>query len=258
MDRTLSSDGTKIAYERTGQGPALILVGGAFQRRGDFGDLPDLLSGHFEVITYDRRGRGDSGDTAPYDVRREIEDLDALIRLAGGTAFVHGMSSGAVLSLEAAAHGSAISRLSVYEPPFVVDDTRPPVPEDYADHLTALVAAGARSDAVAYFLTRGVGVPAETVEGMRQTPFWAGMEALAHTLPYDAQVMAGTMSGHPLPPGRWDSLAPHLLVLDGGASDPWIRNAAAALPGRHQTLPDQDHQVDPHALAPALTAFFTN
>ncbi|MBW5425671.1 alpha/beta fold hydrolase [Streptomyces sp. BG9H] len=257
MDKVFSQDGTAIAYERTGQGPALILAGGAFQCRGDFGELPGLLAGHFDVITYDRRGRGDSGDTAPYDVRREIEDLDALITLAGGNAYVHGMSSGAVLALEAAAGGSAISRLSVYEPPFVVDDSRPPLPEDYVAHLTGLVESGARGDAVAYFLTRAVGVPQDVVTGMRQAPFWPGMEAVAHTLPYDGTVMGDTMSGRPLPTGRWDALADRLLVLDGGASEAWIRHGAKALPGLHRTLDGQDHDVDANVLAPVLTEFFT-
>ncbi|MFE3637267.1 alpha/beta fold hydrolase [Streptomyces sp. NPDC059168] len=257
MDKVFSHDGTAIAYERTGRGPTLVLVGGAFQRRGGFGALPDLLAGHFSVITYDRRGRGDSGDTAPYDVQREVEDLDALIRLAGGTAFVHGMSSGAVLALETAVRGSAVSRLSVYEPPFVVDDSRSPLPADYLEHLGALVKDDARGDAVAYFLTRAVGVPDDAVAGMRHAPFWADMEAVAHTLPYDGAVMGDTMSGRPLPTGRWNTLADRLLVLDGGASDSWIRNGARALPGLHRTLDGQDHGVDPHVLAPALIDFFT-
>ncbi|GLX18897.1 MULTISPECIES: alpha/beta fold hydrolase [Streptomyces] len=257
MDKVFSHDGTAIAYERTGRGPALVLVGGAFQRRGDFGELPALLAARFDVITYDRRGRGDSGDSVRYDVQREVEDLDALIALAGGTAFVHGMSSGAVLALEAAARGSAISRLSLYEPPFVVDESRPPLPADYLTHLEGLVADDARGAAVAYFLTHAVGVPADVVEGMRHAPFWADMEAVAHTLPYDGAVMGDTMSGRPLAPGRWDALADRLLVLDGGASENWIRSAADALPGLHRTLAGQDHGVAPDALAPALIEFFT-
>ncbi|AZP14829.1 alpha/beta fold hydrolase [Streptomyces aquilus] len=257
MGKVFSHDGTAIAYERTGRGPALVLVGGAFQRRGDFGELPTLLAEHFDVITYDRRGRGDSGDTAPHDVQREVEDLDALIDLAGGTAFVHGMSSGAVLALRAAVRGSSISRLSVYEPPFVVDDSRPPIPDDYLEHLTGLVGDDARGDAVAYFLTQAVGVPAEAVAGMRHAPFWADMEAVAHTLPYDGAVMGDTMSGRPLPAEGWNTLADRLLVLDGGASDGWIRAGAHALPGQHGTLDGQDHDVDPSVLAPALIEFFT-
>lgn len=257
MDKVFSHDGTAIAYERTGRGPALVLVGGAFQRRGDFGELPALLGEHFDVITYDRRGRGDSGDTAPYDVQREVEDLDALIDLAGGTAFVHGMSSGAVLALRAAVRGSSISRLSVYEPPFVVDDSRPPIPDDYLEHLTSLVVDGARGEAVAYFLTQAVGVPADVVAGMRHAPFWADMEAVAHTLPYDGAVMGDTMSGRPLPTEGWNTLADRLLVLDGSASESWIRAGAHALPGQHRTLDGQDHGVDPNVLAPAVIEFFT-
>ncbi|MGW8882748.1 alpha/beta fold hydrolase, partial [Streptomyces mirabilis] len=140
MDKVFSSDGTAIAYEQQGSGPAVVLVGGAFMTRGDSAALAGLLAERFAVITYDRRGRGDSGDSAAYDVQREVDDLDALIERVGGEAMVFGMSSGAVLALEAVARGSAVSRLALYEPPFIVDTTRPALPADYVDHLKALVA----------------------------------------------------------------------------------------------------------------------
>ncbi|MEU8675465.1 alpha/beta hydrolase [Streptomyces sp. NPDC048560] len=262
MDTVFSADGTVIAHERAGQGPALVLVGGAFQVRTDFAELSALLAERFTVITYDRRGRGDSGDTPPYDVRREVEDLDAVIGRAGGSALVFGMSSGAALALEAVSRGSAVSRLALYEPPFVVDDTRPPLPEDYIGHLRALTARDARGEAVEYFLTRAVGVPAEVVAGMRQAPFWAGMEAVAHTLSYDGTVMGDTMSGRPLPAGRWDAVRIPVLVGEGGASEAWMRNGARALAGLGanytlHTFAGQDHGIAPKVLAPVLADFFS-
>src|SRR6266540_5689115 len=135
MALTVSADGTKIAYDKTGQGPALILVAGAFQDRLAMGAYAEPLSKHFTVYNYDRRGRGESGDTQPYAVQREIEDIDALIQEAGGSAFVFGGSSGGVLTLDAAAHGSNITKLAIYEPPFVVDDSRDPIPADMVDQL---------------------------------------------------------------------------------------------------------------------------
>jgi pimeloyl-ACP methyl ester carboxylesterase len=161
-----SRDGTTIAFDRTRSGPPIVLVGGAIQHRAidpRTAELADRLAQGFTVVHYDRRGRGDSGDTMPYAVEREVEDIEALIEEAGGSASLFGMSSGAVLTLEAAAHGLPIPRLALYEPPFVVDDTRPPVPEDYVDQLARMVAEGRRGDAVAFFLTAGVGMPAETV-----------------------------------------------------------------------------------------------
>src|SRR5437016_1477690 len=144
MDTVRSEDGTTIAFDRSGAGPALILVGGALQQRAidpRTAHLAELLAPHFTVFHYDRRGRGDSGDTQPYAVEREVDDLAALIKEAGGSAFVFGMSSGAALALEAARRGLAISKLALYEPPFIVDDSRPPVPEDYVSQLDALVAS---------------------------------------------------------------------------------------------------------------------
>lgn len=150
MSRVLSKDGTPIAFERSGQGPALILVTGAIATRADAASLAASLSPHCTVFAYDRRGRGESGDTPPYAVKREVEDLDALISEAGGSAFVFGHSSGAVLALEAARLlPTRITKLAVYEPPFIIDDSRPPAPEDYAPHLMELVSSGRRGEAVA-------------------------------------------------------------------------------------------------------------
>ncbi|MFB6520208.1 alpha/beta fold hydrolase [Streptomyces sp. NPDC056401] len=262
MDKVFSADGTAIAYEQQGLGPVVVLVGGAFMTRGASAELAELLAEHCTVITYDRRGRGDSGDSPEYDVQREVEDLDALIERAGGEAMVFGMSSGAVLALEAVARGSAVTRLAVYEPPFITDDSRPPLPADYVAHLTELVGQGEYGDAVAYFMTAAVGLPDEAVAGMRQAPFWVGMEAVARTLPYDGRVMGDTMSGRPLPTDRWQSVTVPVLVGCGDAGAPQMLTGArelAALADNFtlRVFPGQEHNIAPELLAPTLTGFFT-
>jgi pimeloyl-ACP methyl ester carboxylesterase len=161
-----------------------------------------LLASQFTVFTYDRRGRGDSGDTAPYAVDREIEDVAALVAEAGGSAYVYGMSSGAVLALEAAASGLGIAKLALFEAPFVVDDTRAPARDDLSTRLAGFVSAGQRGDAVELFLTEAVGVPAPFVTHMRQDAIWGAFERVAHTLSYDAAIMRGTLTGAPLPADR--------------------------------------------------------
>src|ERR1044071_2829986 len=165
MPTAFSKDGTRIAYEKTGQGPALILVAGAFQERMAMSIYAGPLSKQFTVYNYDRRGRGESGDTQPYAVQREIEDIDALIQKAGGSALVFGGSSGGVLVLDAAAHGSNITKLAIYEPPFVVDDSRDPILKDMVDTLKNLVNSGRRGDAAETFMTKGSLMPANMVAG---------------------------------------------------------------------------------------------
>jgi pimeloyl-ACP methyl ester carboxylesterase len=259
MDKVTSKDGTTIAFDQSGQGPAVILVGGALSDRSAGRPLAALLAPHFSVFGYDRRGRGDSGDTAPYAVEREVEDIEALIEEAGGSASVFGMSSGAVLALEAARR-LPIARLALYEPPFIVDDSRAPVPEDYVQQLAGLVSAGRRGDAVEYFMTKAVDVPAEYVAQMRSAPSWQGMEALAHTLAYDGAIMGNTLSGNPLPAERWASVTLPTLVMDGGDSPLWARNGVQAivdvLPNaRRRTLAGQTHAVAPEVLALVLVEF---
>jgi len=187
MGKIVSKDGTNITYDKTGRGPPLIIVAGAFQDRMAMAAYAEPLSKHFTVYNYDRRGRGESGDTQPYAVAREIEDIDALIREAGGSAFVFGGSSGGVLTLDAAAHGSDITKLAIYEPPFVVDDSRDPVPENMVDQLNDMIVSGRRGEAAETFMTKGSLMPADMVAGMRAQPFWRGVEAVAHTLVYDAR-----------------------------------------------------------------------
>jgi pimeloyl-ACP methyl ester carboxylesterase len=262
----VSKDGTVIAYDSYGSGPALILVGGAFQHRAfdpRTAEIATELSDTFTVYHYDRRGRGESTDTAPYATEREIDDIAALIERAGGAAAVFGHSSGAVLSLDAVAAGLPISRLAVYEAPMIVDATRSIPGPDYRTRLSTLIGQGRRGDAVELFLAEGVGVPAEFVTQMRQAPMWPGFEAVAHTLPYDAAIEEGLLSGAPAAAERWPSIGIPVLVMDGGASPEWMRNAASslarALPTSSRiTLPGQDHGPTVEAMAPPLRNFFGN
>ena len=263
MNTVTSKDGTTIAFDTVGQGPPLVIVGGALNDRHAAETQAGLLAPNFTVITYDRRGRGDSGDTPPYAVEREAEDLEALVEESGGTAFALGHSSGAVLALEAAAATPGITELVLYEPPFIVDDSRPPLPDDYVQHLDELVANGHRDQAVEYFMTVGVGVPAEAIPSMRDSPFWPSLEAIAHTISYDGRIMGDNMTGKPLPSDRWSTVTDPALVIDGGASPPSLRNAVQALVdvlpnARRLTLEGQTHEVDPTVLTPVLTEFFTS
>jgi len=257
-----SRDGTSIAFDRTGTGPSLILVGGALSERSAWAPLAELLAPHFTVTAYDRRGRGDSGDTAPYAVDREIGDIAALIDDVGGTAFVHGQSSGAVLALEATLRlPDKVRKLSLYEPPFIIDDSRLPPPAGFAAHIDELLAADARDEAVEYWMTDIVGAPAEMVAEMKNAPMWPALKAVAHTLPYDIAVLGEGMSGKPLPAERWADMTAPVLVMDGGASPPWIRHTAQTLAdtlpyGQHQTLVGQTHSAAPEVLAPELEQFF--
>lgn len=263
MYTVVSSDGTPIACERHGEtGPPLVLVGGTLMTRARHAPLASLLSRDFTVYNYDRRGRGDSGDHPHYDVQREIDDLDAVIERAGGPALLFGMSSGAVLALEAVARGSAVSALALYEPPFVVDGTRPPLPSGYVDRMKALIARGDTTGALTCFLTNGLAMPPTAIDDMRHTPVWAAWEASARTLSYDGLLMADLMSGRPLPTDRWADVTIPVLVGHGDAGETYMANAAKALAshGDHytlHTLPGQNHNVDPPALAAVLTAFFT-
>jgi pimeloyl-ACP methyl ester carboxylesterase len=261
-----SADGTAIAFARLGHGPALILVDGALGGREHplHSQLAALLSARFTVFNYNRRGRGDSGDTAPYAVAREIEDIAALIEAAGGSAFVYGISSGAILALDVAnAHPDKVAKLALYEPPFIIDASRAPLPTDYVAHLDALNAAGRRGDAVEYFMTAALQIPAEFLDQMRRDPGWADMETVAHTVAYDGRVVGDTMSGKPLPTNRWSAVTMPTLVLDGEITENFIHTGAAALAAilpaaQRQTLAGQHHGVEPAALAPALIAFFAD
>jgi Alpha/beta hydrolase family len=258
MTTVTSNDGTTIAYDRSGEGPGVIVVGGALSTRASEAQVAEQLARSFSVITYDRRGRGDSGNGGRYAVAREVEDLDALIRAAGGSACVFGTSSGGNLALEAAAHGLPIAKLAVWEPNYLVDDSRPPLPADYVAHLNELVQAGRRGDAVEYFLTVATGMPADFVPAMREMPIWPGMEAVAHTLAYDGTIVAG----FDLPAERMALVTAETLVLDGGQI-PWMTAGADALAGalphaRRRTLPGRQHNVAPDVIAPVLAEHFAS
>ena len=259
-----STDGTTITLDRYGDGPPLVLVGGAFQYRAfdpPTVELAKRLAGDFTVFHYDRRDRGDSGNTPPYTTRREVEDLHAVLEHADERAFVFGNSSGAALALDAAAAGLAIDKLALYEAPFIVDDSRPPVPDDYIQQLNELLSEDRGGDMVELFMTTVIGMPGQMVAGMRQAPMWPGFEAVAHTLIYDGLLMEGTQTGRPIPAERWASVAVPTLVLDGGDSDAWIHHAADSLAdmladAQRNTLEGQTHTVAPEILAPAIREFF--
>lgn len=258
MSEVRSSDGTAIGYERTGRGPALIIVDGAFCSRA-FGPSPKLakkLAPHFTVYTYDRRGRGRSGDTGPYAPAREVEDLAAIIETAGGSASLLGLSSGGALALEAAASGLPIEKVIAYEPPYVDDrgDRGGPAHEG---RLRRLITDGHRGGAVKYFMKDMVGAPAPTIVMMRLMPWiWRQLAAVAHTLPYDAAVMTGFRVPRP----RFSSITVPTLVMSGSRTDARLKDAArtvaAVIPSaEHGVLRGQTHNVNPSVLAPVVVRF---
>lgn len=254
-----SADGTVIAFDRSGDGPAVVLVQGALNDRGDpvMSGLAAGLSRWFTVFSYDRRGRGGSGDTQPYAVERETEDLAAVIAEAGGSAAVFGGSSGAGLALRAATGNPAITRLALWEPPYHVDDSAPPLPDDFAEQLDRLVEAGRRADAVELFLVRAVQASPHDVAGMRAQAFWPAVEASARSLAYEAHVMG---PGNALPTALLAAVTQPALVLNGGASPAWMRHAgravADAIPGAvYRVLEGQEHAVAPAAIVPELLEF---
>jgi pimeloyl-ACP methyl ester carboxylesterase len=262
VEKVRSKDGTEIAYDRAGDGPALVLVGGAWNDRMSSAPLAQLLAAAFSVYTYDRRGRGDSGDTQPYAVEREIEDLEAVIDAAGGSAYAFGHSSGGSLALEATAAGAPISKLAVYETPYIVDDTRPPLPDDYIEHLERLIAEDKRREVFEYFMTVAVGMPPEMVQPLLDSPMVDAMVGIAHTIPYDGRVMLrGSMHGEPLPAKWTETVTVPCLAMDGGNSPAWARNAVRALVAtlpdvQYRTLEGQDHGAAPDVIVPVLEAFF--
>jgi pimeloyl-ACP methyl ester carboxylesterase len=258
MTHVTSRDGTPIAYERTGAGPALILVGGGLDDGTENAPLAPELAGRFAVYNYARRGRGDSGDTQPYAVEREIEDIDALIGETGGSAAVFGYSSGATLALRAAADGVNISKLALYDAPFVVDDSRPLLAADFVDRLAELVAANRRGEAVELYQREVVGIPDEVIVQMRQAPFRPALEEIAHTLVYEAKIV-GDLS---FPRETIASVSQPTLVMTGEFSPPIMQGAAKALvealpSAQEATLEGQSHDIDPDATAPPLAKFLS-
>jgi pimeloyl-ACP methyl ester carboxylesterase len=262
MDTVTSKDGTTIAFDKQGAGPALVLVDGAMTTRssGSKPELAKLLAQHFTVYRYDRRGRGDSGDTKPYAVQREIEDIDALLGEAGGSAFLYGHSSGGCLALDTTVElGDKVKKLAIYEAPYNDDPEARRVWGEYIKHLTEALASERRGDAVALFMTL-VGMPAAQIEGMRHAPFWAGMETIAPTLAYDHTAIIG--KDCTIPTERAARVNVPALVMSGGNGTPFMLETAKTLSttipvATLRTLDGQAHDVHPEALAPVLVEFFT-
>src|ERR1051326_7712667 len=259
MRTVISKDSTPIAFDRSGQGPALIMVTGAMTTRADWSSLAAHLASHFSVFTYDRRGRGESGDTKPYAVEREVEDIDAVITEAGGSAFVYGHSSGAILALEAAVQlGEKVKKLAMYEAPCNDASEAKQAWRKYIQKLTELLAAGRRGDAIALFM-KYVGTPDEQIENMRHTPAWPMLEALAPTLAYDHTAILGQDAAVPVE--RAAHVRAPTLVMNGGASSPFMYETALALSkamphAQLRTLEGQSHGPAEDVLTSALQEFF--
>jgi pimeloyl-ACP methyl ester carboxylesterase len=256
VNTVLSADGTPLAYQRSGDGPPVILVGGSFHDARSAAALAQALASRMTVVAFDRRGRGGSGDTPPYEVAREVEDIAALIAGVGGQACVCGFSSGAILGFEAAEAGLPIPKLAMFEPPFRLP-AGPQLPPGYLAQMIALTSAGRNADVIEYFMIHAMGLPAGAVTQMRRAPAWAAMAALAPSAVYDG-ILVGDGS---LPAARLAALTVPTLVLDSTASPPWLRNASAAtagaIPGAARlSLDGTFHDIPPDTLAPALAGFF--
>lgn len=256
METVTSRDGTEIAFDRIGSGPPVILVSGGSVDRMSNAGLAQELASDLRVLNYDRRGRGPSGDTQPYAIEREIEDIAAVLEAAGGEAGIYGSSSGAVLAMLAAGAGLALPKLAMWEPPYIPEGWPRP-PEDQVEQYETMVAEGRRGDAVEFFMAKVVGMPPEFVAGARSQPWWGATEALAHTLAYDARIMGD----YRIPMDRVAEVKAETLVIAGGADMPFMRETAQALGdalpnGSVRFLDGQGHNVDTAVLAPVLKGFF--
>jgi pimeloyl-ACP methyl ester carboxylesterase len=254
VERVKSADGCAIAVERSGDGPPLVIVNGAFSGRATGAPLAALLDGDFTVHRYDRRERGDSGSADAYAVEREVEDLDAVIAAAGGQAFVFGQSSGAALSLETAAAGASVGGLVIHEPPYVPG---PATSHETAEAFAALVAAGRRDEVVERFL-RNTGMPVEMVEQAKAGPGWPDMVALAHTLPYEVRMCNLGV----VPVERLSQISCPVLATAGSLSPGWaldaVQTIAGAVPdGEWRLLDGQAHNVAPDVLASLMRERFS-
>ena len=256
MESVTSRDGTTIAFDRMGKGPPVVLVTGGSVDRMSNAPLAQELAADFTVLNYDRRGRGPSGDTQPYAIEREIEDIEAMLEAAGGSANLYGTSSGAALALQAAAGGLPVTKLALWEPPYILDENARP-PKDQVEQYETMIAEGRRGDAAEYFMTKVVGMPPEFAAQARTEPWWPNQEALAHTLAYDARIMGD----YSVPTDQAASVKVPTIVIAGGSDMPFMRETAQALAdalpdGQVKFLDGQGHNVDPAILAPALKEFF--
>ncbi|AYY12620.1 alpha/beta hydrolase [Actinobacteria bacterium YIM 96077] len=257
MRKVVSRDGTTIAYERLGDGPPLVLLNGAFRDHTIFDFLVPELTPHCTTYVYDRRGRGESGDSPDYAVTKEIEDLEAVIDAAGGEAVVFAGSCGANLALEAAMAGVPITKLALHEP-FYRAEGYPKPPDDFMDTLRALLAHGKRDEAAEHFLANLMGLSPEVIADWRKGPLWATNEANAHTLLYDTAI-CGDFS---VPANRLASVRTPTLVLNSDSTSDWLRAAArataAALPnGWGMQLPGSWHRIETDILGRVLVGFTT-
>ncbi|MFF4153725.1 alpha/beta fold hydrolase [Streptomyces sp. NPDC001651] len=256
MDKkTISADGTSLAYASRGEGPPVILVSGAMSTGDTMAPLAEALADRCTAVVYDRRGRGGSGDTQPYAVEREVEDLAALIGAVGGEAALYGVSSGGALALRAAASGLPVPRIAVYEVPFAVYEGGAEERAEYTERLTSALAEDRRGDAVELFL-RLTGLGEGIIQGARQSPMWPGMESIAPSLAHDDAVMGDGL----VPEARLASITAPVLSLAGGGSPDWMREAArivadTAPRGTYRALERQSHTVEPEVLAPVLAEF---
>jgi Alpha/beta hydrolase family len=257
MNHVISADGTRIVYDRLGEGPAVLLIGAGPTDRSAEAPMAELMAEHFTVYNFDRRGRGESGDNQPYAVDREFEDIQAVIAAAGGSVLCYGTSGGAIIALQGAARGLPITKLALWEPPYILPGTRTPIAADYRDRQWAYRADGRGGDMLELFFTEAVGMPAEMVAGMKAAPFWESMAAgPATALAYDADMVEGFV----MPTERLKGVTMPALVVDG-TTMPWISAACEALKGvmpdvTRITLDGQPHNVDAAALAPVVADFF--
>jgi len=256
LESVTSKDGTKITFDRQGHGPPVVLVSGGSVDRSSNASLATILAADFTVFNYDRRGRGESGDTQPYAIQREVEDIEAVIDAAGGSAHLYGSSSGAALALEATAAGAPVTKLALWEPPYILDENARP-PKDQVQQYETMIAEGRRGDAAEYFMTQVVRLPAEFAAYAKTQPWWPAQEALAHTLKYDAIIMGD----YSLPARSAQAVKVPTVVIFGTASMPFMPITADALAkvlpkGKVRSLEGQEHNVDPTVLGPVLREFF--
>ena len=265
MKTVTSKDGTTIAFDQIGNGLVVILVDSALADRSICVKLAKLLAEEFTVINYDRRGRGESGDIQPYAVEREVEDIEALIDAVGGSVFIFGSSSGAVLALEAASKLPAkVKKQVLYEPPFIVDDSRPPMSADFVEQVKDLLARDKRREALRLFFSKAMGIPGIFITLMRFMPSWSKSKSVTHTLPYDLMIMGDTQRGKQLPASRWATATMPTLVLTGGKSEAFFHTGGDALAevlpnAQHRILKDQHHGsvvMSPNVVASEITQFF--
>lgn len=264
MLQVKSNDGTSIAYAVKGEGPALVLVDGAlcYHDSGPGPKLAEALSKDFTVYLYDRRGRGESGNNEPYAIEREIEDLAAVISTTGGSAYVFGQSSGAVLALDAARKlgPKVITKLGLYEAPMIVDTSHAPIDIQLPRTSQKMINEGRRSEVVQLFLTN-VGLPKMLRKVMQITPIWPKLKGIAHTLPYDFAITVPYQTGQPLPKDRWLAVTMPTWVGSGDKSPAWMQTGqktlAKVLPNAtYHLLTGQSHNIKPKLVSPELIKFF--